>query len=70
MDQSEEEESIETTTMLVTIAPTEEDMTTLPPDSGDLFKIKILWVLYYYKHYSLHIQFSLLVKQLLSNISI
>ena len=32
----EEEQGVETTTMLVTIAPTEEAMTTLPPDSGDL----------------------------------
>ena len=63
VDQSEEEESVETTTMLVTIAPTEEDMTTLPPDSGDLFKIKILRVIYYYKHCYWHIKCPLQVKQ-------
>ena len=29
-----EVEEVETTTMLVSIVPTEEEMTTLPPDSG------------------------------------
>ena len=40
--QEEEEQGVETTTMLVTIAPTEEAMTTLPPDSGDLLYNKLL----------------------------
>ena len=32
-----EVEEVETTTMLVSIVPTEEEMTTLPPDSGKSF---------------------------------
>ena len=38
--EDEKEESVETSTTLVTIAPTEEDMTTLPSDSGDLLETR------------------------------